>query len=159
MPVISAGLLLCRFVGPQLQFLLAHPGGPFFARKDLGAWTIPKGRVEPGENPRETALREFGEETGYDAPNPEKLVALGTIRQRSGKIVHGWAFVGDADPAALKSNPFEMEWPPRSGRYGSYPEIDRVEFYDLDLAAKKILEAQQPFLQRARERLTPRSGN
>ena len=159
MPVISAGLLLCRFAGSRLEFLLAHPGGPFFAKKDLGAWTIPKGRVEPGETPRETALREFGEETGFQPPTAENLVALGTIRQRSGKIVHGWAFLGDADPSALRSSPFEMEWPPRSGRYGSYPEIDRVEFYGLELAGQKILAAQQPFLERARERLTPRSGN
>lgn len=147
MPPTSAGLLLCRHHG-DWAFLLAHHGGPLFARRDDGWWTLPKGLIEPGESPLHTACREFHEETGFAVPEGP-FHELGTIRQRSGKRVHGFAAVGDADPALLSSNPFEMEWPPRSGLKASFPEIDRVGWYGLADARRKLIAAQHPFLERA----------
>jgi predicted NUDIX family NTP pyrophosphohydrolase len=150
---VSAGLLMYRRGEHGLEVLLAHPGGPFFARKDDGAWTIPKGVPEEGEELRAAAAREFGEETGL--PVSEPLLALGDIKQKGGKTVHAWAFAGDALPPAFlpRSNTFEMEWPPRSGRRQSFPEIDRAELFGLDVARRKINPAQIPFLDRLLELL------
>lgn len=148
MPKVSAGLLMCRRRDGRLEFLLAHPGGPYFSRRDEGAWTLPKGAVEEGETPQQAACREFREETGFDS-GEGPFVELGQIRQRSGKIVHGWAFMGDADPSTLTSETFEMEWPPRSGRTRTFPEIDRAQFFAAPEARVKIIAAQAPFLERA----------
>jgi predicted NUDIX family NTP pyrophosphohydrolase len=147
---ISAGLLLCRH-SAELEFLLVHPGGPFFAGKDLGAWSIPKGLVEPDEVPLATAWREFEEETGFALPSrdPADYVALGEIRQKGGKRVIGFATLGDADVATLRSNPFELEWPPRSGRKQMFPEVDRAGWFGMAEAARKINVAQVELLQRA----------
>ena len=144
----SAGLLMYRFVDGALEVLLAHPGGPFFRNKDLGAWTLPKGLVEPGEDPFACARREFQEETGI-APTAERYLALGEIRQRSGKRVSAWAFEGAytaTGPPA--SNTFELEWPPKSGRRVAFPEIDRLTFFDVPTARTKILAAQAELLDR-----------
>lgn len=148
MVAVSAGLLMCRRSGPTLQFLLVHPGGPFFARRDAGAWTIPKGGVDPGETALEAARREFGEETGF-APPSDGLVELGEIRQKSGKRVLAWAVLGDCDPAQVNSATFEMEWPRGSGRMREFPEVDRAQFFDLAQARTKIIAAQAPLLDRA----------
>jgi predicted NUDIX family NTP pyrophosphohydrolase len=128
----------------RLSVLLAHPGGPFWAARDAGAWTIPKGELDAGEDPLAAALREFAEELG-DTPEGEPW-ALGEIRQRGGKRVIAYALEGDFDVAALRSNTFEMEWPPRSGRLRAFPEIDRVAWLSLPQAREKILESQQPLL-------------
>jgi predicted NUDIX family NTP pyrophosphohydrolase len=122
-------------------------GGPFWIKKDLGHWTIPKGEVEPGEELTAVAGREFAEETGHALPSGP-LVELGQIRQKSGKVVLGWAVEGDLDPAAAVSNTYDIEWPPRSGRMQSFPEIDRVEWFDLDEARRRLKAAQVPFLDR-----------
>jgi predicted NUDIX family NTP pyrophosphohydrolase len=150
MPKVSAGLLMWRRRVEGIEFLLAHPGGPYFARKDAGAWTLPKGAVESDETPLEAAMREFWEETGFD-PGEGPFLELGTIRQRSGKIVHAWAFEGDADPAALRSETFEIEWPPRSGKRRTFPEVDRVAFFSPVVARTKMIAAQVPFIERALE--------
>jgi predicted NUDIX family NTP pyrophosphohydrolase len=136
MPRTSAGLLMFRSKGGVLQVLLAHPGGPFFRKKDEGAWTIPKGEPNPGEDLLQTAQREFAEETGLKPQPP--LIGLTPIRQKGGKVVHAWAFEGDCDPKAIESGLFTMEWPPKSGRHMQFPEVDRAEFFDLDVARKKI---------------------
>ncbi|HEU4905182.1 MAG TPA: NUDIX domain-containing protein [Solirubrobacterales bacterium] len=149
---ISAGLLLFREpAAPQL--LLVHPGGPFWARKDLGAWSIPKGEPEPGEELFDCALRELGEELGPGAPAlvGEELTELGSIRQKSGKTVYAWAAQADFDPAALASNLFELEWPPRSGERREFPEADRAEWFGPDEARRKILPAQAPLIDRLLE--------
>ncbi len=132
--------------------LLAHPGGPFHATKDLGAWTIPKGEVEPGEDLIDVARREFAEETGHVAPD-DGAIALGTIRQRGGKLVHAWALPGDLDPAAARSNTFSMEWPPGSGRLEAFPEIDRVAWFGVVEARGRLKETQVPFLDRLADSL------
>jgi predicted NUDIX family NTP pyrophosphohydrolase len=178
-PAISAGLLLYRRTAAGLEVLLVHPGGPYWAKKDAGAWSIPKGEAEPGElgqarpvperdaawrrpspaKPRlraaqadliAVAKREFREETGFD---PDALAApgaaytpLGGVKQRGHKIVYVWALEGDCDPAALRSNQFETEWPPRSGRAARFPEVDRAAWFDLPTAHEKILAAQRRFL-------------
>lgn len=126
--------------------LLVHPGGPLFARKDLGAWSIPKGEIEAGEELLAVAHRELAEETGFAADGP--ALALGQVQQRGGKIVHAWAVRGDADPAALRSNTFEMEWPPKSGKLREFPEVDRAAWFGLDEARGKINPAQAEFLDR-----------
>ena len=126
-----------------LEVLLVHPGGPFWANKDDGAWSIPKGEYAAEEDPREAATREFKEETGLDAVGP--LLELTAIRQ-SGKDVKAWAFEGDCDPAAVKSNAFSMEWPPRSGRHQAFPEVDRAAWFDMEEAKRKILKGQIDFL-------------
>jgi predicted NUDIX family NTP pyrophosphohydrolase len=150
---LSAGLLLCRTGdGGRVEYLLVHPGGPFFATKDAGAWTIPKGLVEPGEQPVVTALREFREETGFAAPAGPHL-PLGEIVQEGGKRVIGFAARGDADPSALASNTFELEWPPRSGRRARFPEVDRAGWFAPAAARVKIIAAQVPLLDRARAAL------
>lgn len=146
--LVSAGLLMVRRRGSGLEFLLVHPGGPYTRNKDDGVWTIPKGLVEPGEELFAAARREFEEETGVPV-RASSFVSLGHVRQRAGKIVHAWAFEGDCDPAQVRSNTFEMEWPPRSGRRRAFPEIDRAAFFDPDTARRKILPAQAPFIDRA----------
>ena len=133
---VSAGLLMYRRDNDTLQILLAHPGGPFFRNKDDGAWSIPKGEIESGEDLLETAKREFREEIGVTPTGP--FIALTTVKQRGGKIVHAWAFEGDCDPTAIVSNTFNMEWPPRSGKQMDFPEIDRAEFFDVSTARQKI---------------------
>lgn len=147
---VSAGLLMFRRTGDCLEFLLAHPGGPFWARKDYGAWTIPKGEAAPDEDLLARAQIEFKEELGIQPAG--KLIELGSIKQKGGKIVHAWAFEGDL-PALfeLKSNRFEMEWPPRSGKMKQFPEIDRAEFFPDAMARIKINPAQIPFLDRLRD--------
>lgn len=142
----SAGLLLYKRRGGAVMVLLAHPGGPFWARKDMGAWTIPKGAVEAGEAPLQAAIREFTEETGFAVEGAFR--PLGEIVQRGGKIVEAWAVEGECDPARLKPFMFEMEWPPRSGRKASFPEIDRVAWFGLKDARAYILQSQLPFLDR-----------
>jgi predicted NUDIX family NTP pyrophosphohydrolase len=127
--------------------LLGHPGGPYFAKKDDGHWSVLKGEIEPGEDPVAVAKREFREETGRDAPDGP-LIELGEIRQAGGKLVTAWAVEGDLDPKHAVSNAFEMEWPPHSGRIQEFPEIDRVEWFDLQRARSKIMPAQEPFLDR-----------
>jgi predicted NUDIX family NTP pyrophosphohydrolase len=134
-----------------VQVLLAHPGGPFWARKDIGAWSLPKGQYESPEEPLDAACREFTEETGF-TPRPPFL-PLGEVRQKSGKRVQAWAFEGDCDCAKLSSNTFEVEWPPRSGRMQTFAEVDRIEWFDLARARTKLLPAQVPFLDRLGEAL------
>ena len=143
----SAGILLWRSREGRVEVLLAHQGGPFWAKKDLGHWTIPKGEVEPGEELVAVARREFEEETGSKVPDGP-LVELGEIRQKSGKLVLGWAAEGDLDPSTAVSNTFDLEWPPRSGVVQAFPEIDRVEWFDLDEAHRRLKAAQVPFLDR-----------
>jgi predicted NUDIX family NTP pyrophosphohydrolase len=148
----SAGILLYRHGDAGPEVLLVHPGGPFWARKDLGAWSIPKGEHEDGEAPQDAARREFAEETGTPLP-PGELVPLGEVRQRGGKIVSAWAAEGDLDPETVQSNMFEMEWPPRSGRRQEFPEIDRAGWFPIEDARERLLAAQTPFLDRLRELL------
>lgn len=130
--------------------LLVHPGGPFWARKDEGAWSIPKGEYEPSEDPVSAARREFAEELGSPPPDGPVL-DLGEVTQQGGKRVRAWAIAGDLDVTTVVSNTFEMEWPPRSGRRRSFPECDRAEWFTLDVAAAKVLGAQRPFLDRLRQ--------
>ena len=146
----SAGILLHRAGNHGREVLLVHPGGPFWARKDLGAWSIPKGELDDGEEPRACARREFAEETGTVLPEGE-LDELGAVRLKSGKVVVAFAAEGDLDPAALVSNTFELEWPPRSKQMQTFPEIDRAEFFSLADARVKILDGQRPFLDGATE--------
>ena len=155
----SAGILLYRRRGGVPEFLLVHPGGPFWAKKDAGAWSIPKGQIEDEEEPRACAIRELEEELGA-APvlDPEVLLKLGSIRQKAGKVVEAWAAEVDFDPAALASNTFEMEWPPHSGKRQEFPEVDRAEWFDLKAAREKILAAQAEFLDRLLERLESEDG-
>lgn len=149
MAATSAGILLFRPAGEAVEVLLVHSGGPFWAKKDLGAWSVPKGEVEEGEEPRECALRELEEELGSPfAFAAEDLIELGTVRQKAGKLVHCWAAEGDFDPATLRSNTFTVEWPPRSGVQREFPEVDRAEWFSLDQARQKIIPAQADFLDR-----------
>jgi predicted NUDIX family NTP pyrophosphohydrolase len=143
----SAGILLHRRRDGAHEVLLVHPGGPFWAKKDAGAWSIPKGEYENGEEPRAAALREFAEELGAPPPDGE-LVELGEVRQRGGKVVTAWALAGDADADAVRSNTFTMEWPPRSGTIGEFPEVDRAAWFSLDEARERILPGQAPLLDR-----------
>lgn len=142
----SAGILLYQRRAEGLRVLLAHPGGPFWHARDAGAWGIPKGRIEGGETPEQAARREFEEELG--APATGRLEPLGRLRQKGGKWVEAFAMEGDFDPARLYSLSFRMEWPPRSGRFSQFPEVDRAEWFDLDQARAKILESQGPLLDR-----------
>ena len=144
---VSSGILLYRRPGGRLEVLLAHPGGPYFARKDEGHWTIPKGEVDPGEELVSVGRREFEEETGQPVPEGPSR-ELGSIVQKGGKIVHAWAVEGDLDPDAGASNTFEVEWPPGSGRRQSFPEIDRVAWFDTDEARRRIKGTQIPFIDR-----------
>lgn len=140
MPRVSAGLLMYRVQNGKLQVLLVHPGGPFFKNKDDGAWSIPKGEIEPGDELLATATREFEEEIGIVPAGP--FIALAPVKQRGGKVVHAWAFEGDCDPSTVISNTFSMEWPPRSGKQVEFPEIDRANFFDVPIAKRKINQAQ-----------------
>jgi predicted NUDIX family NTP pyrophosphohydrolase len=151
----SAGILLWRRTGAELEVLLAHQGGPFWVKKDHGHWTVPKGEAEPGEPLEQVARREFAEETGHPVPDGA-LIELGQIRQKSGKRVVAWAVEGDLDPTAAFSNTFQMEWPPRSGRMQEFPEIDRVEWFGPDEARRRLKAAQVPFLDRLWEALEAR---
>jgi len=148
---VSAGLLAFRRVS-ALEVLLAHPGGPFWAKKDDGVWTIPKGLAEPGADLFATAQREFTEETNFSAEG--EFIALAPVKQKSGKIVHAWAFEGDFDLASFASNTFEMEWPPKSGKRQSFSEIDRVAYFTLPVAMRKILTYQRPLLRELELRLS-----
>lgn len=152
MALISAGILLFRSTGDAFEVLLVHPGGPFWAKKDAGAWSIPKGKVEDGEEPLACALRELEEELGTPFLfAPEELIELGSVRQKGGKVVHCWAARGEFDPADLSSNTFTMEWPPRSGTEREFPEVDRAEWFDPERAREKINPAQAEFLGRLAE--------
>jgi len=146
MPKRSAGMLMYRRTDARLEVLLVHPGGPFWAKKDLGAWSLPKGEYAAGEEPLAVAMREFEEETGT-RPGGDFL-PLGESVQPGRKIVTAWAVEGDFDVGALKSNLFEMEWPPKSGRKTSFPEVDRAEWFSIEDARKKILRGQGAFLDR-----------
>jgi predicted NUDIX family NTP pyrophosphohydrolase len=152
MPERSAGILLHRRGNDGLEVLLVHPGGPFFARKDDGAWSIPKGVYSDGEEPLAAARREFAEELGSPCPDGAAR-ELGEIRQKSGKRVLAWAVEGDLDADSITSNTFELEWPPRSGRRQEFPEIDRAAWFPLPAARTKILAAQAEFLDRLAEQL------
>ncbi|GAA4858383.1 NUDIX domain-containing protein [Saccharopolyspora rosea] len=143
----SAGILLYRLVAGRPEVLLVHPGGPFWKNKDAGAWSVPKGEHEADEQPRAAALREFEEETGLALDDVE-LVELGEVRQRNGKVVTAWAAERDFDASALRSNDFEIEWPPRSGRRQRFPEVDRAEWFDPGTAREKINPAQAAFVDR-----------
>ena len=153
---ISAGLLLFRRTDSGVEIFLAHPGGPFWRRRDVGAWTIPKGLIEPGEDSLEAARREFEEETGIRPTGP--FLPLGSIRQKAGKTVHAWAWEGDADPDAICSNEIELEWPRGSGMRRSYPEVDRCAWYDPASARERINSAQAELIDRLIEALEENSA-
>jgi len=140
----SAGILLYRLHGGTCEVFLVHPGGPYWRGKDAGAWSIPKGELEEGDDPLAAAQREFHEETGRRLSG--KLVALAPLRQPSGKLIHAWATQGDIDASSVKSNTFSMEWPPHSGRQQQFPEVDRGEWFEIAAAREKILRGQRPFL-------------
>lgn len=145
MPKRSAGLLMYRVRNKSIEVFLVHPGGPFWVNKNKGAWTIPKGQFNDGEQALDAAKREFHEETGFSAHG--ELLELGTVRQLSGKLVEGWAFEGDCNPEDLRSITCEMEWPPRSKKMIEVPEVDRGEWFSIAEACAAILASQQPFLQ------------
>ena len=147
MPKRSAGMLLYRPSGDSIEVLLVHPGGPFWANRDLGAWSIPKGEYEPGDDPLQAALREFEEETGQ-APPTEELLDLGSVTQRGRKVITAWAARGDLDPQTVASNTFTMEWPPRSGNLREFPEIDRAAWFDPSTARQKLVSAQAELVDR-----------
>jgi predicted NUDIX family NTP pyrophosphohydrolase len=151
MPRRSAGLLCYRRVSGSLEVLLVHPGGPFWSRRDDGAWTIPKGEVLDDEAPLEAAVREFREETGHKPDGT--FVALEPIRQTGGKLVLAWAFEGDLDPSSISSNTFSIEWPPRSGRHRTFPEVDRAAWFPVSRARTKILSGQVGLLDQLESRL------
>ena len=155
MPKESAGLLLYRPSNSSTEVFLVHPGGPFWANKDAGSWSIPKGEIEAGENLLAAAKREFREETGLLIP-PGTFQALKPIRQKSGKIVHAWAAQCDLDSAAVKSNTFSMEWPPRSGKMREFPEIDRAGWFEIAVAKSKILKSQLGLLEQLEQILALR---
>jgi predicted NUDIX family NTP pyrophosphohydrolase len=143
---VSAGLLLFRCSGKGLEVFLAHPGGPFWSGRDLGAWTVPKGLVEDGEDPLATAVREFEEETAIHPEEP--FVPLGSVCQKAGKLVHAWAWEGEADPHQVRSNSMRAEWPRGSGRWLTFPEVDRCEWFDARSARHKINPAQAELIDR-----------
>lgn len=143
----SAGILLYRKVNGELEVLLGHLGGPFWARRDAGGWSLPKGEYEPDEEPEAAARREFAEELGLPVPEGD-LAELGTVRQSGGKVVTVWALEGDLDPAQVVPGTFEMEWPKGSGRIQEFPEMDRFAWFSLPEAREKLLKGQQPFLDR-----------
>lgn len=146
MPIISAGILLYRYQGTELQVLLVHLGGPYWMNKDQGAWSIPKGLCEPGEDLVDAARREFEEETGFAIDG--NFISLGETKQPSGKIIHAWALEGDLDTDNIKSNTFNIEWPRNSGHIQEFPEVDRGAWYKLETARQKIFKGQLPFLDR-----------
>ena len=142
----SAGLVMYRYQNGLLEVLLVHLGGPFWARRDDGAWFVPKGEIEPGEDELSAARREFQEETGFPAAGP--FTPLGRVKHKGGKTVVAWAFAGDCDPSTLRSNTFTMEWPPRSGRQQEFPEVDRAAFFTIAAAREKIIPAEFELLAR-----------
>lgn len=147
---LAAGLLMCKREGNKLYFFLVHPGGPFFKNKDFGFWTIPKGVPEVGEDLHEVARREFKEETGI-IPSGE-LQPLGMVQQKGGKIIHAWAFEGSwQEKDGVRSNTFSLEWPPKSGKFRDFPEVDQAQWFSYEEASQKINQAQIPFLQRAKD--------
>lgn len=148
----SAGLLVHRKHGEETQVMLVHPGGPFWARRDAGAWSIPKGEYADDEEAEAAARREFTEETGWVIEG--RLKPLGEVRQKAGKSITAFATEGDFDPATLRSNSFRMEWPPKSGRQASFPEVDRADWFSLASARAKIIEGQRPLLDRLQALLT-----
>jgi predicted NUDIX family NTP pyrophosphohydrolase len=148
MPRRSAGILLYRRRARGPEVLLVHPGGPFWAKKDFGVWSIPKGEYEEGEDRRACALREFAEELGATPPGRDDLAPLGTTRQAGGKLVTAWAAQGDIDPTGVHSNTFRLEWPPRSGVMREFPEIDRAQWFPLGEARRRINPAQVVFVDR-----------
>ena len=152
----SAGLVMYRIRGGALEVLLVHLGGPFWAKKDVGAWFIPKGEIEPGEDELAAAQREFEEETGFKAAGP--FIALGSVKHKGGKIVTAWAFEGDCDPASLKSNTFKMEWPPRSGKQREFPEVDRAAFFTVEAAREKMHPAEFEFFPRLQAKAASREA-
>jgi predicted NUDIX family NTP pyrophosphohydrolase len=155
-PKHSAGLLIYRLQEGTLEVFLAHPGGPYWAKKDEGAWSIPKGEFDSQEeDPLAAARREFKEEAGISAGGP--FIPLKTLRQPSGKIIHCWAVEGDFDPKKIKSNTFSLEWPPRSGRKQEFPEIDRADWFDIEAAKMKLHEGQIEFLDRLSRELRLKS--
>ena len=149
---VSAGLLLFCRPCDELEVFLAHPGGPFWEDRDLGAWTVPKGLVERGEDPLATAVREFEEETGICSEGP--FVPLGSVRQKAGKLVHAWAWEGEADPRQVRSNMMRAEWPRGSGRWLAFPEVDRCEWFDAERAREKINPAQAELIDRLQAALS-----
>jgi predicted NUDIX family NTP pyrophosphohydrolase len=151
---ISAGILLFRRSAGQLEFLLAHPGGPFWAKRDAGAWSIPKGLIEPAEDYLAAALREFEEEIGVRPHGP--FLPLGSVRQKAGKEIHAWACEGDVEPTRIKSNAISMEWPPRSGKRVEFPEVDRCEWFGTMEAQAKLNPAQFAFIERLEHALSSR---
>ena len=153
MATTSAGILLYRRIGPHLEVLAVHPGGPFWARKDLGAWSIPKGEYAAHEDAFTGARREFLEELGTEVP-PGDARPLGEVRQKGGKVVTAWALEGNLDVTVVASNTFEMEWPPRSGKLQEFPEVDRAEWFDIATARTKLIAAQVEFLDRLDEAFT-----
>jgi predicted NUDIX family NTP pyrophosphohydrolase len=146
MPKRSAGLLMFRHTGRVLEVLLVHPGGPYWAKKDAGAWFIPKGEILPDEDPLDAAKREFEEETSFASAGP--YLPLGEVRQKSGKVIAAWAFEGTCDPERINSNTFQMEWPPRSGKQQTFPEVDRGGFFALSAAREKMSPVEAEFLAR-----------
>lgn len=146
-PKISAGILMYRTCDGRVEVLLVHPGGPFWAKKDVGAWFLAKGELETNEAPIEAAKREFAEELGVPLPHAD-LIALGTVKHKSGKLVHAWAVEGTLDTSKVKSNTFLVEWPPRSGKRQEFPEIDRAEFFELTEAWQKMHTTEREFLPR-----------
>ena len=142
----AAGILLYRKKGSSLEIFLIHPGGPFWANKDESAWSIPKGEFLENEDPLTAAKREFQEETGFSVEGP--FASIGSIKRSSGKVVQAWACEGDLDASAIQSNSFRLEWPPRSGKFQDFPEADRAEWFSLDMARRKILKVQMPFLEK-----------
>jgi len=148
----SAGLVIYRVTDGRAEVLLVHPGGPYWAGKDVGAWSIPKGEFEPDEEPLAAAMREFAEETGLEVPGG-KPVPLTPVRQPSGKIVHAWYLQGDLDASVVRSNTFEMEWPPGSGRTAEYPEVDRAAWYGLGAARIKLHKGQVPIIEQLEQAL------
>ena len=155
MPKRSAGLLLYRGPTDAIEVLLVHPGGPYWARRDDGAWSVPKGEIDAGDDPFATAMREFREELGSDPPDTGPAVPLGEIRQAGGKTVLAWAVAGDLDVSEIRSSTFTMEWPPRSGRTAEFPEIDRAAWFSLEAARAKLVSGQVPFIDRLPAALDP----
>lgn len=152
----SAGLLMYRIIGKRLEVFLIHMGGPYFAGKDAGAWSIPKGEYDHDEDPFDAAKREFLEETGFRAEG--SFVRLSDIRQPGGKLVSVWSFAGDCDPKNIVSNTFSIEWPPRSGKMREFPEADRGDWFTLSTAKQKIVKGQIPFLDELAEKLGFKEG-
>jgi len=152
MAKISAGILMYRKRNGELQIFLVHPGGPLWAKKDLGAWSIPKGEIDPGEDPLSAAQREFEEETGINVSG--RFIPLSPVKLKSGKVVQAWAVEGDDDPTLIRSNTFSMEWPPRSGRQQEFPEVDRAAWFGIGEAKEKINKGQSPLIEEL-ERINP----